>query len=187
MNIFIETYHMVNNIIHLPKKIIDARKEAKIKQELLLEKEERQKKLLQETANTISSTSNVDKLLEDKNADKTDLITFNYQVKSDTGKIIKSSFDAKSISEVEAFLINEGYEIIKIEPRKKFSLDMNISLFGTHFKSNELSFALTQLSTYIKAGIPLVDSVRILARQTENASKRKVYEKIIYDCIPRHK
>ena len=65
MNIFIETYHMVNNIIHLPKKIIDARKEAKIKQELLLEKEERQKKLLQETANTISSTSNVDKLLED--------------------------------------------------------------------------------------------------------------------------
>ena len=43
MNIFIETYHMVNNIIHLPKKIIDARKEAKIKQELLLEKEERQK------------------------------------------------------------------------------------------------------------------------------------------------
>ena len=176
MNIFIETYHMVNNIIHLPKKIIDARKEAKIKQELLLEKEERQKKLLQETANTISSTSNVDKLLEDKNADKTDLITFNYQVKSDTGKIIKSSFDAKSISEVEAFLINEGYEIIKIEPRKKFSLDMNISLFGTHFKSNELSFALTQLSTYIKSGIPLVDSVRILARQTENASKRKVYE-----------
>ncbi len=183
MNIFIETYHMVNNIIHLPRKIIDARKEAKIKQELLLEKEERQKKLLQETANTISSTSNVDKLLEDKNADKTDLITFNYQVKSDTGKIIKSSFDAKSISEVEAFLINEGYEIIKIEPRKKFSLDMNISLFGTHFKSNELSFALTQLSTYIKSGIPLVDSVRILARQTENASKRKVYEKIIYDLV----
>ena len=183
MNIFIETYHMVNNIIHLPKKIIDARKEAKIKQELLLEKEERQKKLLQETANTISSTSNVDKLLEDKNADKTNLITFNYQVKSDTGKIIKSSFDAKSISEVEAFLINEGYEIIKIEPRKKFSLDMNISLFGTHFKSNELSFALTQLSTYIKSGIPLVDSVRILARQTENASKRKVYEKIIYDLV----
>ena len=60
---------------------------------------------------------------------------------------------------------------------------MNISLFGTHFKSNELSFALTQLSTYIKAGIPLVDSVRILARQTENASKRKVYEKIIYDLV----
>ena len=99
------------------------------------------------------------------------------------GKIIKSSFDAKSISEVEAFLTNEGYEIIKIEPRKKFSLDMNVSIFGSHLSKGDLSFALTQLSTYIKAGIPLVDSVRILAKQTEKVSKKKIYERIVYDLV----
>lgn len=182
MNIFIESYHLVKKVIDLPSNLIEKSKEAKIRQELLEEKEERQKKLLKETMGTISSTSNVDELLEDKEI-KEDLFTFDYQVKTDTGKVIKSSFDAKSISEVEAFLINEGYEIIKIEPRKKFSIDMNVNLFGTHFKTSELSFALTQLSTYIRAGIPLVDSVRILARQTENASKRKVYEKIVYDLV----
>lgn len=182
MNIFIETYHLVRNIFSFPMKLIEKTKEKQIEKELLEEKEERQKKLLKETMGTISSNSNIDDLLTDKTQNKKDLVTFNYQVKNDSGKVIKSSFDAKSISEVEAFLINEGYEIIKIEPRKKFSLDMNIS-FGTRLKTGELSFALTQLSTYIKAGIPLVDSVRILAKQTENASKRKIYEKIVYDLV----
>ena len=46
-----------------------------------------------------------------------------------------------------------------------------------------MSFALTQLSTYIKAGIPLIDSVRILAKQTVKPAKKKIYERIIYDLV----
>lgn len=183
MNIFIGTYHIVKNIFSLPLKLVEKLRKNQIQKELLEEKEERQKKLLQETLGTISSSSKVDELLTDKKLDKKDLITFNYQVKNEMGKIIKSSFDAKSISEVEAFLTNEGYEILKIEPRKKFSLDMNLSIFGSHLSKGDLSFALTQLSTYIKAGIPLVDSVRILAKQTEKVSKRKIYERIVYDLV----
>ena len=183
MNIFIGTYHMVKNIFSFPIRLVQRSKEQQIQKELLIEKEERQKKLLKETMGTISSSGNMEEMLADQKENKKELTTFNYQVKNEAGKIIKSSFDAKSISEVEAFLTNEGYEVIKIEPRKKFSLDMNLSLFGTRFKSSELSFILTQLSTYIKAGIPLVDSVRILAKQTENVNKRKVYERIVYDLV----
>lgn len=184
MNIFIGTYHIIRDIFHFPMRLIKKSNEQKIKKELEEEKVARQQKLLKETISTISSNSRANELLTDKRENnKSDLLTFNYQVKNEMGKVIKSSFDAKSISEVEAFLLNEGYEIIKIEPKKKFSLDMSISLFGSRIKSSELSFALTQLSTYIKAGIPLVDAVRILAKQTENPSKRKVYEKIVYDLV----
>ena len=184
MNLFIGTYHIVKKVIDLPFDIIKSIKQKKIEQELLEEKEKRQKQLLQETLGTISSSTNkAEELLKDKEREKQELFTFNYQVKNDVGKVIKSSFEAKSISEVEAFLLNEGYEIIKIEPKKKFSLDMDVSLFGTSLKTGELSFALTQLSTYIKAGIPLVDSVRILAKQTDKPAKRKIYEKIIYDLV----
>lgn len=182
MNIFIGTYHIVRDVFLFPSKIIKNFQKKQIENELLAEKEKRQRQLLQETIGTVSSKSESQPLLETP-IDKKDLVTFNYQVKDSYGKTIKSSFDAKSINEVEAFLTNEGYEIIKIEPRKKFSLDMDINLFGVHFKSGELSFTLTQLSTYIKAGIPLVDSVRILAKQTENSSKRKVYEKVVYDLV----
>ncbi len=183
MNIFIECYHLTQKMFSLPSMILAKTKENQIEKELQEEKEQRQKQLLKETIGTISSTSNAEELLKDKKVEKKDLITFNYQVKNEQGKTIKSSFDAKSISEVEAFLTNEGYEVVKIEPKKKFSLDVDINFFGNHLKNGELSFALTQLSTYIKAGIPLVDAVRILAKQTEKASKRKIYEKIIYDLV----
>ena len=100
MNIFISTYHIVRDIFSFPLKIVAQSKKKQIQKELLEEQEKRQKQLLQETIGTISSTSKAEELLTDKTQDKKDLVTFNYQVKNDMGKIIKSSFDAKSISEV---------------------------------------------------------------------------------------
>lgn len=183
MNIFIKTYHMFRRIVFFPKELYDKYQQKKIEQELKKEQEERKKKLLQETIGTISSVEQVQESLNEKKIDKKDLVTFNYTVKNEHGEVIRNSFDAKSISEVEAFLINEGYEIVKIEPKKKYSLDMNISLFGKRLKSGELSFTLTQLSTYLKAGISLVDSVRILAKQSNKPDKKKIYEKIVYDLV----
>ena len=46
-----------------------------------------------------------------------------------------------------------------------------------------MAFALTQLSTYIRAGITLVDSVRVLAKQTEKPAKRKIYDVVVYDLL----
>ena len=183
MNIFIGTYHLVKKVFLFPKTLYDNIKQKRLEQELKEEQDLRKKKLLQETVGTISNVEQVAETLNDNVTDKKELFTFNYVVKDEYGKVIKSSFDAKSISEVEAFLTNEGYEIVKIEPKKKNSLDLNVSLFGNKLKGGELGFALTQLSTYIKAGIPLVDSVRILAKQTEKPEKRKIYEKIVYDLV----
>lgn len=183
MNIFIGTYHIVRNIFFFPKTLYDNIVQKRIEQELKEEQDLKKKKLLQESAGSISSIGKTEETLENIDDDKKDLFTFNYVVKDEYGKVIRNSFDAKSISEVEAFLIHEGYEIIKIEPKKKNSIDLNVSLFGNKLKGGELGFALTQLSTYIKAGIPLVDSVRILAKQTEKSEKRKIYEKIVYDLV----
>lgn len=183
MNIFIGTYHIVRDVFNFPSKLFNRLKENQIQKELDIEKENRRIQLLKETADAVSNTNNVDELITNKNVDTRNLFTFNYQVKDKSGKVVKSSFDARSIEEVEAFLINEGYEIIKIEPKKKYSLDMELAIFKTKLSSGELSFALTQLSTYLKAGIPLVDSVRILAKQTEKISKKKIYEKIVYDLV----
>ena len=42
---------------------------------------------------------------------------------------------------------------------------------------------LTQLSTYIKAGVPLINSVRILAKQTTNANQKKILNKVVYELV----
>lgn len=107
-------------------------------------------------------------------------ITFKYKAKSKDGKIINSTFDAYNIEQAKKFLAQEGLEVLNIKARSKYDIDITI---GNLLTVDELAFSLTQLSTYIKAGIPLVDSFRILAKQTTNPSKRKVYELIIYDLL----
>lgn len=121
---------------------------------------------------------NTEELLKDEGLKR---VTFDYVVTNSYGQKIKSSFDALSESEVRAFLINEGYKIVSITPRKKINMDIN--LFGSKMKTSDLTFALTQLATYIKAGISLIDSVRILAKQTSDPKKRKIYDRIVYDLV----
>lgn len=186
MNIFIGVYHVVRAILLFPKKIFDSLRNNNIKKEK--EKEDIERQMMQEAIRNSTSfeRDNAEELLKEvtrDKVDKSDLLTFDYVVKNDIGQEIKSSFDAKSASEVEAFLINEGYHVISVTLQKKNVLNMDINLFGGKMKSGELSFALTQLSTYIKAGIPLIDSVRILAKQSTKARKRKVYEKIVFDLV----
>lgn len=186
MNIFIAVYHVIRDIILLPVKTIKLLKEKSI--ENAKKQEENSRKMMQEAITNSTSLEGdneqeiIEELDDEKNNQK-DLLTFNYVVKNDIGQEIKSSFDAKSASEVEAFLTNEGYQIVSIELKKKNKLDFDINLFGSKMRSNELSFTLTQLSTYIKAGIPLIDSVRILAKQSTKPSKRKIYEKIVFDLV----
>jgi type IV pilus assembly protein PilC len=45
--------------------------------------------------------------------------------------------------------------------------------------SKDLNFFLTQLSTYVKSGIPLVDSMEILSRQAKG--KTMLYRKIVFE------
>lgn len=186
MNVFIAVYHGVRTVLNLPIKLLNKLRAKSIEKEKA--EEEAQRKMMQETiANSASfERDNAEELLKevsDEKPDKSDLLTFDYVVTNDIGQEIKSSFDAKSASEVEAFLLNEGYHIVSITLKKQNFLTMDITLFSGKMKSGELSFALTQLSTYIKAGIPLIDSVRILAKQSTKVRQRKVYEKIVFDLV----
>lgn len=111
---------------------------------------------------------------------QTEKLHFSYKAKDKNGKIVKSTFDAYNIEQAKRFLTNEGLEVLEIKPRGKLDIDITI---GSPLTVGELSFALTQLATYIRAGITLVDSVRILAKQTVKPQKRKIYELIIYDLL----
>lgn len=190
MNIFVSVYHVLRDLVLFPVNAIkNLGKSKEERQQLKKEKEKsEQTDLMSEAIKNATSLSGNDtsevikNVMNDGKGDKSDLLTFNYVVKDSYGKQIKSSFDAKSKSEVEAFLINEGYTIESIELKKKTKLDMEIN-FGLKFNSGDLSFSLTQLSTYIKAGIPLIDSVRILAKQATKPAHRKIYEKLVFDLV----
>ena len=48
-------------------------------------------------------------------------------------------------------------------------------------KNKDLVFWLAQLSTYIKAGIPLTDAVKVLAEQDKRKKYKAVYDAVIYE------
>ena len=108
------------------------------------------------------------------------LISFRYKVKDSSGKVISNTFEATSKQDVIVFLRNEGYEVIEVKERSKWDIDIN---FSSKISNGELSFMLTQLSTYIKAGIPLINGVRILAKQTNNQVTRKTLNKVVYELV----
>ncbi len=178
MKPFIATYHMVCGIGHLPKAVLEYAYSGVVAIIDKLTHKERtvsvNTSLTKEDLHLVATSG---KQVERDLGKKT---TFNYTIKSGTGALIKSSFDAYHLEEVEAYLKGEGYEIVKIEPRKPYEKDL---LEGKRIKTSQLSFMLTQLSTYIKAGIPLIDSVRILAKQSTKPAERKVYDRLIYDLL----
>lgn len=103
---------------------------------------------------------------------------YKYRVENQKGKKFYGYLDAYSKAEVISYLQNDGYKIIKIEEQNSV-LDMNIG--SNKLSYSELAFLLTQLSTYLKAGIPLIDSVRILEKQSVKAQKKRIYSNIIYE------
>ena len=110
------------------------------------------------------------------------IIRYQYKVKDTDGKIIESYFDAENSMDVQSFLQNKGYEIISIK-EDKLSTKLGLASLSVSKKMNskDLNFFLTQLSTYIKSGIPLVDSMEILSRQSKDKSVQMLYRKIVFE------
>lgn len=120
---------------------------------------------------------------EGKDAEKSDKkVLYEYVAKDKNGKVVKDYFNAYSKVEVHSFLLSEGYEVYSIKTNKFIQvLHQNSDVNKTKFKNKDLIFFLTQLSTYIKAGIPLVESLRIISRQYNKKAYQKIFRSIIYE------
>jgi len=134
-------------------------------------------KLAEKREELITSLSNE----EDSNRGKR-TITYKYKAKNKAGKMIKGNFTGFSRMDVNAYLVNEGYTVYSIEETKANPLSNNNSIFSRKLSNKDLIFWLTQLSTYIKSGIPLTDALNIIANQMHKGSyQKRIYEALIYD------
>jgi len=107
------------------------------------------------------------------------LTPYRYTIINGVGKKETGTFDAESADEVRAFLTSLDYQILEVKERSKMDIDIGTSKFN----ASDLSFSLTQLSTYLKAGIPLADSVRILAKQSKKPGIKKSFFQLVYQLL----
>ena len=108
-------------------------------------------------------------------------IRYRYKVRDKQGNISDGKLDALSKLDVHSFLMNQGYDVLTIEEDELFNKLGLVQLTTRQMKDKDLNFFLTQLSTYIKAGIPLIDSINILAKQARNKKTKNLYNRLVFE------
>lgn len=108
-------------------------------------------------------------------------IRYKYKVRDKAGNITEGKLDALSKVDVHSFLLNQSYDVLSIEPDEMVNKLGLVQLTTRPMKDKDLNFFLTQLSTYIKAGITLVDSINILAKQAKDKKVKNLYNRLVFE------
>ena len=104
--------------------------------------------------------------------------TFSYSARTIAGELQAGEIDVRDRDEVVGYLRRQRLVPVKIE--KKQAGDFNIT-FGRVVKTRDIVIFTRQFATMINSGLPLVQSLDILAKQSENKFLRKVIEQVLYD------
>jgi type IV pilus assembly protein PilC len=102
---------------------------------------------------------------------------FAYSARNSTGEILSGEIDLPTRDEVVGFLHRQRLRPVSVNTKSK---DINIS-FGTGIKTREVVIFTRQFATMINSGLPLVQSLTILAEQTENKNFAKIITGVLND------
>jgi type IV pilus assembly protein PilC len=105
--------------------------------------------------------------------------TFVWKGRSPQGEDLAGEYQAESKQDVIGYLRKRRIQIKTIRPKSK---DININLgFKKGIKVRDLSVFTRQFSTMVNAGLPMVQCLDILGKQTENSRLRKVIQEVMLD------
>ncbi|MDZ4675653.1 MAG: type II secretion system F family protein [Gemmatimonadota bacterium] len=103
---------------------------------------------------------------------------FEYTAKNvQSGQLVKGTLDVPSRDEVIAHIRKNRMTLVSIREAPR---SLNIT-FGGGITTRDVVIFTRQFSTMINAGLPLVQSLNILAQQTENKKLAEVTKAVVYD------
>ncbi len=104
---------------------------------------------------------------------------FEYTAKNATsGQILKGTMDVPTRDEVIAFIRKNRMILVSV---REAPTQLRITLPGRGIKTRDVVIFTRQFATMINAGLPLVQSLTILAQQTENKALKEVTKAVVYD------
>src|SRR6185503_4046187 len=109
--------------------------------------------------------------------------TFAYSARPATGGDITSGeIELPTKDDVLAFLHKQKMIPVSVREKQK----QLILKFGSGVSTRDIVIFTRQFATMINSGLPLVQSLDILAEQTENQSLRKTIQEVLYDVESGH-
>lgn len=107
------------------------------------------------------------------------MAVFEYTARNATsGQILKGSLDVPSRDEVIAYLRKNRMLPVTVREAPK---SIKFPSLGKGISTRDVVVFTRQFATMINAGLPLVQSLSILAQQTENKALREVTKGVVYD------
>ncbi|HET9948938.1 MAG TPA: type II secretion system F family protein, partial [Longimicrobiales bacterium] len=109
--------------------------------------------------------------------------TFTYSARPATGGEMQTGeLDLPTREDVLAHLHRQRLIPVSVRQKPK---EIRIS-FGSGVKTRDVVIFTRQFATMINSGLPLVQSLDILAEQTENQVLRKTISEVLYDVESGH-
>src|SRR5213595_3784302 len=104
---------------------------------------------------------------------------FQYTARTLKGDLVNDKIDLPTRDDVIAHLRKNRMVVVQVRAApKEFKLNFK---FGGGVKTRDIVIFTRQFATMINAGLPLVQSLNILAAQTENKTLAEVTRAVVYD------
>src|SRR5918997_1576153 len=107
------------------------------------------------------------------------MATFTYTARALNGQLKSATIEAKSREEVVAQLRKQKLTVVKVDEQTKKKT-------GGSIKMRDVVIFTRQFATMINAGLPLVQALDILAKQSENPALKEVTRQVVFDVESGH-
>lgn len=101
--------------------------------------------------------------------------SFGYEAIDKTGKTIKGSVEADALGEVKGILKSQGLILVSAKEQGILQKDINLNI-NSKPKPRDMAIFCRQFVSMTRAGVSLVDCLRMLTDQTENEILKKAIE-----------
>lgn len=100
------------------------------------------------------------------------MASFGYEAVDKSGKDLKGSIEADSIEKAKSELKSQGLTVLELTEQNALNKDINIDLGGKP-KPRDMSVFCRQFVSMIRAGVSMIDALKMLAEATENKKLRE--------------
>jgi type IV pilus assembly protein PilC len=107
------------------------------------------------------------------------MATFTYTARALNGQLKSATIEAKTREEVVQQLRKQKLTVVKVDEQTKKKTTGKIAM-------RDIVIFTRQFATMINAGLPLVQALDILAKQSENPSLKEVTRQVVFDVESGH-
>lgn len=105
------------------------------------------------------------------------MVSYGYEAIDAAGKPVKGSIEADNMEKARSDLKSRGMTIISLKEQSLLTRDLNIEIGGKP-KARDLSVFCRQFVSMIRAGVTILDALRMLTEATENKKLQKAINEV---------